>query len=80
MKVSWIENQKDSELIRAWVELVDPVCLHEGETWQYMASEKKQNSWQHVFRHRCHPATAEVMFVRVLATADWSPGWCKDMD
>ncbi len=79
MKVSWIENQKDSELIRAWVELVDPVCLNDGETWQYMASEQHE-TWQHVFRHRCHPATGEVMFVRVPAAANWSPGWCQEVD
>ncbi len=79
MKVSRIENQKDRELIRAWVELVDPVSLHRGETWQYLASENREE-WEHVFRHRCHPATDEVMYVRVPAAKDWVPSWFQEAE
>lgn len=79
MKVSWIEDRKDAELIRAWVELVDPVSLNEGECWQYISTEM-HDTWRHVFRHRCHPATGEVMFVRVPADPEWRPSWYQEVD
>ncbi|HEY5752219.1 MAG TPA: hypothetical protein VIT21_03655 [Chthoniobacterales bacterium] len=83
MKVSWIEDRADAELVRAWIELVDPVALHEGECWQYMATEfddAKGGGWQHVFRHRNHPATGDVMFVRVPAHRRWRPSWFQEVD
>ena len=66
-------DQDDAELRRAWHTFPDPAMEHYGEEWQYMGTSRRDGTWQHCFRHRCHPRTNARMKVEVAAAASWWP-------
>ena len=42
-----------------------PGPVQSDEFWQYMGSFNRDGKWQHEFRHRYHPATAQREFIHV---------------
>lgn len=39
-----------------------------GECWQYMGTELRGDTWEHVFRHRAHPRTNRREYWRTPAS------------
>lgn len=39
-----------------------------GECWQYMGTELRADTWEHVFRHRMHPRTQRREYWRTPAS------------
>lgn len=72
-------DSDDSELLRAWEQLSDPVAMHPltGEVWQYHGTTyDDQNGWRHGFRHRQDPQTGYRQVRWIWA----KPGWCPKAD
>jgi hypothetical protein len=69
--MTWIDDKNDPELQAAWSQLGDPVMEHHGEVWQYMGSQIGAGGWEHIFRHRRHPATNDRVIVNIPATIGW---------
>lgn len=68
-----------SEWNNAWFMLrvldgTDVDAVNDGECWQYMGTEKREDIWEHVFRHRVHPITGEREYRRVRPSLTWERG------
>lgn len=44
------------------------VAFNNGEGWQYMGSYRQNGQVIHEFRHRSHPVTDDVQFLKVNAS------------
>lgn len=61
----WLENHPLNEGI------TDPsLALHEksGELWEYMGSYRQNAKVIHEFRHRCHPKSERVEYLKTYAS------------
>jgi len=72
---------RSREWTAAWRELVKLTgdtdrmaeCPLSGETWGYMCTFRRGDSWVHEFRHRNHPALGRRWLLHVKASVGWSP-------
>lgn len=44
------------------------IALNNNEAWQYIGSYRHDMQVIHEFRHRCHPVTGEVQFLKLNAS------------
>lgn len=63
----------DRELKRAWKHFPDPVSVHHGYCWEYLATELIGAQWVHVFYHELHPERHAAAYARVPASPGWGP-------
>lgn len=66
----------DPELQRAWAVFPDRVMAHQGARVEYLGTSFA-GSWQHCFRHRCHPRVHRPMYWYVPAARGWVPSMAE---